>query len=80
MISDSLHELRKRKKRRGKHLGFSGVVVGGTLEEPDKLPKGLSRVINYHPGKGLEVVTSSKDRQTSHLCLYYLKKYIYGWC
>lgn len=73
MISDSLHELRKRKKRRGKLLGFSG-GGGCTLEEPDKLPKGLSRVINYHPGKGLEVVTSSKDRQTSHLCVYYLKK------
>lgn len=63
MISDSLHELRKRKKRRGKHLGFSG---GGTLEEPDKLPKGLSRVINYYPGKGLEVVAYHEDIATSH--------------
>lgn len=67
VISDSLHELRNRKKRRGKCLG---IQLGATLE-PDKLPKGLSGVINYHPGKGLGLVTYSKDRQTSHLYFHY---------
>lgn len=55
VISDSLHELRTRKKR-GKRWGFfwgCGVRLGGILEQPDKLPVDLSRVINYHPGKGL---------------------------
>lgn len=67
VISDSLHELRNRKKRSGKCFG---IQWGATLEEPDKLPKGLSGVINYHSGKGLRLVTYSKDRQTSHLCFH----------
>lgn len=50
VISDSLHELRRRKKSGGK---WSGLDRGGILEVADKLPMDLSRVINYHPGKGL---------------------------
>lgn len=60
VISDSLHELRNRKKRRGKCLGMQW---GPTLEEPDKLPKGLSGVSNYQPGKELGLITYSKDRR-----------------
>lgn len=70
-----IHYMSLERERRGEGSNWDSVGGwgGGTLEEPDKLPKGLSRVINYHPGKGLEVVTSGKDRQTSHLCVYYFK-------
>lgn len=60
VISDSLHELRKEKEEEreafGVHLGWGG-GWRAHWRKPDKLPKGLSRVINYHPGKGLELVT-----------------------
>ena len=65
LISDSLHELRKRKKRGGKWLGLVGWV--GIQKQPDKLPVDLSRVINYQPGKGLRLGLSVTYSRVTHM-------------
>lgn len=45
--------LERGRREEGSGGGGGGGDRGVILAQPDKLPKDLSGVINYHPGKGL---------------------------